>query len=263
MKTPLIKISILSIYKKNGVRISLPERMAKCTPDAYNAIMAIKAELEDSGGNLYLSDLFRSYDMQLQAHLDWKTGKKSAYSPPPGGSMHEAGRAFDLELESLKIPLASFWDIAKKHGVYPIIDKPDQNENESWHFDCRGSHGIVYDYYKSGYGTNMKSPYRAMAASAILATGERVDMFGGSQEAAAIQAGLIRLGFKLGNIDGNIGVKTRSALDEAGVSGGDLNDILEALENLLQQKFPNEYAISQFLDAEVDDDFEIPSHVLS
>jgi hypothetical protein len=39
--------------------------------------------------------------MQLQSHLDWKTGKKSAFSPPPGGSLHEAGRALDLDLDSL------------------------------------------------------------------------------------------------------------------------------------------------------------------
>ena len=83
--------------------------------------------------------------------------------------MHETGRAFDLELESLKIPLASFWNIAKKDGVYPIIDKPDPKENESWHFYYRGNHGVVYDYYKNGFGTKMKSPYRAIAASAILA----------------------------------------------------------------------------------------------
>jgi len=36
-----------------------------------------------------LSDLLRSYDMQLQAHLDYTSGKKSAFSPAPGGSMHE------------------------------------------------------------------------------------------------------------------------------------------------------------------------------
>lgn len=262
MKTPLIKISILSIYKKNGVRVSLPERMAKCAPDVYSSILAIKAELEDKSGNLYLSDLYRSYDMQLQAYLDWKTGKKSAYSPPPGGSMHEAGRAFDLDLENLKIPLSSFWDIAKKHGVYPIINKPDPKISESWHFDCRGSHGVIYEYYKNGFGTNMKSPYRAMAASAILATGEKVDMFGSNQQEAAIQAGLIRLGFRLGNIDGNIGIKTRTALDEAGIREGNLYDTLLAVENLLQQKFPEEYAISQFFDSEGDDDFEIPSHVV-
>lgn len=72
-------------------------------------------------------------------------------------------------------------------------------------------------------------------------------MFGGNQQEVAIQAGLIRLGFKLGNIDGNIGVKTRSSLDEAGISGRNLDDTLETLENLLQQRFPNEYAISQFM----------------
>lgn len=263
MKTPLIEISILSIYRKNGVQVALPRRMARCTPDMCNAIQALRRELQSRAGNLYLSDLFRSYDMQLQAHLDWKSGKKPAYSPAPGGSMHEAGRAFDLDLGALGLPLADFWQIAGNEGITPIIAKPVASLSEAWHFDCRGSHDVVYDYYKGGDGNNFKSPYAAMSASAILATGERVDFFGAKQTEAAIQAGLIRLGFKLGNIDGNIGAKTKKALEQVQLAGGGLADTLEAVEGLLQQKYPAEYSIGQQIDAEADDDVTVPEHVLS
>ena len=65
--------------------------MAQCTPD-------MKADrrrrLQAKGGKLILSDLFRSYQMQFDAHQDFVTGRKKANSPPPGGSLHEAGRAF-------------------------------------------------------------------------------------------------------------------------------------------------------------------------
>ena len=40
MTTPLIKISIPSIYEVGGERVSLPARMAKCTPDTKAAILA-------------------------------------------------------------------------------------------------------------------------------------------------------------------------------------------------------------------------------
>lgn len=69
MKTPLVHIEMPSVYEKSGTRILLPERMARCTTDTYAALFAIKAAIEQRGGRLYLSDLFRSYDMQLQAHL--------------------------------------------------------------------------------------------------------------------------------------------------------------------------------------------------
>jgi hypothetical protein len=248
MKTPLVKAEILSIYVKNDTRIFLPERMAQCTPDMQRAIYAIKNGLEAVSGNLYLSDLFRSYDMQQQAYLDYKTGKKQAYSPPPGGSMHEAGRAFDLDLDSLKITLQDFWKIADKHGCKPIITSPDSSAKEAWHFDCRGSHQLVYEYYTDGKGTNLK-PYEAMAISAILAIGIQVDKFSGKEKEAAIQSGLIRLGYEIGNIDGIIGFKTNQALETAGVSGSDMDSLLLGLENLLQQKFPDEYRVDLVTDS--------------
>jgi hypothetical protein len=243
MKTPLIPIDIVSIYKNTlGDRLPLPKRMAQCTPDTYTAIFSIAADLAKKGGKLILSDLFRSYDMQTQANLDYVSGKKKAYSPPPGGSFHEAGRAFDLDLSAIGITLAEFWAIAAPYHVVPIIAQPKSNASEAWHFDCRGSHQIVYDYYAAGKGTNMK-PYTAAAASAILSLGIHVDAFGANQVQAAIQSSLIRLGKTIGSIDGQIGKNTHKALDEAGIAFDAANPaamLLEA-EHLVQQKFPEEY----------------------
>lgn len=241
MKSPLQSINIGSIYFKDKQRVQLPKLMARCTPDTRLALINIGVDVAKKGGNLYLSDLFRSYDMQLQSHLEWKTGKKTAFSPPPGGSLHEAGRACDLDLKSLKMKLADFWPIAAKHGMFPIIAKPVASESEAWHFDCRGSHQIVYDYYKAGKGSNMKSPYTAMAVSAILSVGVRVDQFGQNQAAAAIQIGLIRLGFELGSVDGDVGHKTRTALDEANIPWTTAEQTLLIVESQLKDKFPAEY----------------------
>lgn len=241
MKTPLEAIEILSIYKVNGKRVLLPKRMASCTPDTRVALSKIGDDVAAAGGKLILSDLFRSYEMQLQSHLDFVTKKKKAFSPPPGGSLHEAGRAMDLDLDALNMPLKDFWPIAARHGFSPIISAPDSTKSEAWHFDCRGSHNLVYEYYSKGKGNNMK-PYEAMATSGIMAIGVKVDRFGANQDAAAIQAGLIRLGDELGNIDGSIGNKTRGALERAGIPFGEPVGVLSAIEDLLRQKFPEEYA---------------------
>lgn len=245
MKTPIPSINIESIYFKNEKRLPLPKRMAQCTPDTQQALIAIGKEVEKKGGHLYLSDLFRSYDMQLQSHLDFVNKKKKAFSPPPGGSMHEAGRAFDLDLDNLKIKLADFWKIAEKFGVFPIIDKPTAGVSESWHFDCRGSHQKVYEYYKAGKGSNMK-PYTAMSASGILSIGVKVDAFGKKQSDAAVQAGLVRLGFELGNIDGDIGQKTHTALSKAKITWTNADEVLLNVENKLKEKFPKEYEVMLF-----------------
>jgi hypothetical protein len=124
------------------------------------------------------------------------------------------------------------------------------------HFDCRGSHQLVYEYYNTGKGTNFK-PYTAMAASAILSIGVTVEKFGANQKAAAIQSALIRLGQNIGNMDGAIGNKTRGGLEAVGVPFGDPPAMLTALEGLLQVKFPQEFEI-----AETGGVGAVPSHVI-
>ena len=236
----LVNVEIMSIYKKSGQQVLLPATMARCTPDMQGSIQKVAVSLATHGGQLVLSDLFRSYDMQLQSYLDYKNGKKSAYSPPPGGSMHEAGRAMDLDLNSLRMSLADFWDIARDCGLTPIIATPNSGAKEAWHFDCRGSHDKVYQYYAAGKATNMK-PYQAMAASAILAVGIKVDRFQGNEAAAAVQGALIRLDQDPGNIDGAIGTKTRTALNAVNVPFDEASTMLKALEVQLLQEFPGEF----------------------
>lgn len=241
MNAPLVPVQVLSIYKVAGQQVPLPRRMALATPDMKAAIARIGEEVAGRGGRFVLSDLYRSYDMQLQAHLDYKSGKKSAFSPAPGGSMHEAGRAFDVDLGALGMPLAAFWDICRPLGVVPIIAQPVSGASESWHFECRGSHQKVYDYYREKLGRNFRSPAAAMAASAIVATGVRVDAFGNKLPGAQIQSALIRLGAVLGNLDGDVGPKTRAALEQFGVTGSDPAAQLRQLHELLQEKHPDEY----------------------
>ncbi len=187
------------------------------------------------GGELVLSDLFRSYDMQFQANMDYVSGKEKAYSPPPRGSMHEAGRAMDIDLNKIKVTLEDFWNIAKKHGFFPIISKPSSKLKEAWHFDCRGSHGVVYDYYKSGKANNMPA-HTAMAVSAILSSGIKVLKYKSCEKEAFIQSGLIRLGYKIGNIDGDVGNKTKKALANAGFENYEVEKCVEFIEVLLFDK---------------------------
>ena len=240
MAAPLVRPVVMSVYAVNGQRVLMPKRMARSTPDMKKAIYGIREDVEAAGGKFALSDLFRSYDMQLQAHLDYASGKKKAFSPPPGSSMHESGRAFDVDLKSLKMSLADFWKVAKKWGVVPIIAKPESGASESWHFECRGSHQLVCDYYKAGKGSNFK-PATAMAASAIVAAGLAHDQFKGKAEAAYIQSCLIRLGHEIGNIDGDIGPKTKKILANLGIAGATLPERVQELDTLLQQKFPDEF----------------------
>jgi hypothetical protein len=232
--TPLVPINIASIY--NG---PLPHRLAQCTPDTKAAIEAVARDLAGMGFGIRLSDLFRSHDQQAQSHADFVEGRKKAFSPPPGGSLHEAGRAMDIDLSSIGVTLPKFWEIAKAHGFTPIIDVPDPHRSESWHFDCRGSHHAVYEYVQSGKAGTMLAPYTQMAESAISAIGVKLDVVP-TQDVAYLQAGLIRLGFDPGRIDGVQGNRTTKAMQAA---GADLADPITWLSEALRAKFPAEYAV--------------------
>lgn len=243
MPTPLVDINILSIYfDDHHNRKNLPSRMAKCTPDMRRAALNLRTDLAERGIQLFLSDMFRSFDMQLQAHIE--NAKKGVFSPRPGGSLHEAGRAFDLDLDALLagnvLKLSDFWEIARQRGVVPIISEPKPSTSESWHFECRGSHALVRQYYLNGKGGQNMKPYQAMAASAILAIGVKVERFQ-NQKAAAIQGALIRLGHELGPLDGSIGQNTRNALAAAGIQQADEQTMLNDLEEQLKERFPEEF----------------------
>jgi hypothetical protein len=245
MKTPLILIDVPSIYKnKSGVAASLPKRLASATPDMALAIARVSKELKEHEGRLVLSDLFRSFDMQSQAHLEYLKGNKKAFVAAPGGSFHEAGRAMDISLSDIKVPLAKFWEVGMAHGLVPIIDKPNSKTSEAWHFECRGSHQKVIDYYKAGHGDNFVKPYTAGAASAILAWGGYVQRFGKNQKEAQLQAALIRCGHIIGNIDGAIGANTRLALKALSIDDGSIDDALKEVEDLVQIQFAEEYRVA-------------------
>ena len=231
--TPLVPITVASIYNN----AALPSRMARCTPDTAEAILSVVDDLRSLGHDLRLSDLFRTYDMQRQANLDFVEGRKKAYSPPPGGSMHEAGRAMDIDLSSIGVPLSRFWEVVEARGFSPIIDSPVPSRSESWHFDCRGSHDEVYRYVQQGKAGGSIPPYTQMAHSAILAIGVRVDALP-DQGVGYLQSALIRLGFDPGRIDGVMGERTLGAMRDAGV---DPDDPLGSLVLRLKEKFPLEF----------------------
>jgi hypothetical protein len=239
MTTPLVHIDILSCYRVKNERKPLPERMAKCTPDTYRAIMAIREKMEAKGGKLVLSDMFRSFDMQYQSNMDYESGKKKAFSPPPGGSLHESGRVIGLQLIDMKISLADFWIIAREFNMLPIIKKPDDSASEAWHFDHAGSHRLVEAYAKRH---NSWNSYGEMAASAILSEGIKALKFKDRQIEANIQYSLVRLGYELGVVDGWLGKNSKAALTSAGIDpSGSHEKILEEVELLLRVKFPEEY----------------------
>lgn len=174
----LVTINVKGIYGKPGS--SLPASMARLTPDAAQNLAKVEAEIEARGGCFRLSDAYRSSAMQARAHDDYVRGRKRAYSPPAGSSMHEAGRAIDVDLAALINPSSvpkgsqtlnelvvrsifeSFgWTFIAPAGNPHLVDV-----SESWHVEYRGRFQAVYDAVLRKTGSRSKA-YHSMAAAAI------------------------------------------------------------------------------------------------
>ena len=68
----------------------------------FKVLMMLKTQVEKLGGIFRVSDMYRDWMMQVQAHHDWKTGEKVAYSPPPSQSFHNAARSIDVDTQLIE-----------------------------------------------------------------------------------------------------------------------------------------------------------------
>lgn len=223
---------ILSSYSRNGgtsgPRADL-QALAKlgkagiCTADTATALLALHEAVQAAGGDFRVTELHRDVAVQTAARAKYdrwvaagkpKAGTaaynaatmKAAFVATPGRSMHNAGRAIDVNLATLRFPsvaasqqLDKLWDIAKPLGWAPIIKAPDEGASEAWHFDFWGDLRGVCD--RLGYE-------QAAFAGALLVGHAGV----GTSYASVTQALLQRAGHSIGAIDGSFGPKSRAAL---------------------------------------------------
>jgi hypothetical protein len=174
----LVTIAVKGIYGRPGSL--LPASMARLTPDAAASLAQVEAEIERLGGCFRLSDAYRSSAMQARAHDDYIKGRKHAYSPPAGSSMHEAGRAIDLDLAALihppSVPKGSqtlnelkVRALFEAHGwtfIAPAGNPHSVDVKESWHIEFRGPFQETYDSVFKRANVHSKA-YHSMAAAAI------------------------------------------------------------------------------------------------
>lgn len=192
----LWQVEVPSYYSKDR---PLPSRMGRLYKPAAIALDAAMIEIASAGGHLLFTDMFRSYEDQLKAHRDYLIGKKSAFSPQPGGSMHEAGSAFDLDPGNTGIGLAKVKTILLKHGWHSIA----ASGSECWHHDWPGPDGLEA----------RKRGYRAMARHCIgrIENLQGAGRIAGDEERVKwIQEGLNQVMQTTLAADGDYGEKTRA-----------------------------------------------------
>ena len=199
----------------------------KGAPDAIDDLEALIAECPW----LRVTDLWRDPAIQGAARKKYEAWVAAGKPPPnsaafnaktmkaafvalPGKSMHGPGSATDLDTGAMQKALGAqyldeFWPIAARHGFPPVIAKPTEGAAESWHFDYKGLWQPVFDTL--GYEQGVLAANCAFGTAGPFQSSER-----------RVQAHIVRLsaGAKIasiGEIDGNLGPRSRTALVELGI----------------------------------------------
>lgn len=129
----VVKVRVPGIYGRKGD--PLPMRMCRLVLPAAQALDRVFQSVAAEGGHLYVSDMFRSAKEQQKAHEDWKTGRKSAFSPPSCSSVHEAARAVDIDPFDTGIGHARVRQILNQEGWIHIVET--LTGAECWHYEFR------------------------------------------------------------------------------------------------------------------------------
>jgi len=199
----VVRLRVPGIYSPR-TGIPLPKRKAKLVRPAAVALQNVYRDIVGEGGHLYISDMFRSAVEQQRAHADYLAGRKTAYSPPPCFSVHEAARAIDIDAFNTGIGHRRVREILNHHGWINIVET--LTGPECWHYEFRQNKW--QDYYEN-HG------YAAMAHAMKEEIGNRAGLRWGAarkQEVTWLQSSLNNtLGSRL-KVDGIYGEKTREAV---------------------------------------------------
>ena len=223
----VVKLRVPGIYGTKGN--PLPARMAKLVRPAAVALRKVYADVVAEGGHLYISDMFRSFAEQQKAHEDWKTGKKTAYSPPACNSVHESGRAMDIDAFDTGIGHKRVRQILLAHGWINIVDT--LTGAECWHYEFReekfeairkaqGYEAMAREMKKAignvagvGIAEKAKGEVKTLQAglNEVMAAKLTVDGFYGAATKAAVSAFQKKFGLQ---VDGVAGPRTFAKLEQ-------------------------------------------------
>lgn len=132
----------VTVPSSYGDHVALPQRLAILVEEAALSLQQVYVAMVAAKGHLYISDMFRSFEDQERAYLDWLHGRKAAYSPPPCGSVHEAARAIDINAFDTGIGHAATRKILNDCGWVNIT--PSLTGSECWHYEYRGTQWEAY-----------------------------------------------------------------------------------------------------------------------
>lgn len=198
----VVKVRVPGIYGTKGN--PLPKRMAKLVKPAAQGLQKVYKDIAAEDGHLYISDMFRSANDQQKAHEDYKSGRKSAFSPPSCGSVHEAARAIDIDAFDTGIGHKKVRQILNRHGWTHIVET--LTGAECWHYEFREKRWENFRK-KNNYSEMARAMKKEIGNIAGQAKADRQ-----IEEVRQLQSALNKILKIRLTLDGQYGEKTREAV---------------------------------------------------
>lgn len=111
-----------TIYCESIYGRGTPAHMSKLHEDVVSSFYRICERVKALGGEIVISDMFRSHLMQVKLRAE-----KPKLAAPPGRSYHEAGLAFDIDVSRQIIGFRHLEAIMNSEGWTTI-------KGEHWHW---------------------------------------------------------------------------------------------------------------------------------
>ena len=118
--------------------VLLPARWAGGQLEAtvYPSFVAAHDEARAEGIDVRLSDVLRTREQQAAARARWERGE-GPFALPPGQSLHERGRAVDVDVDALGDDYQRWVSIMARHGWHQVKGGLLRGDEEAWHFERR------------------------------------------------------------------------------------------------------------------------------
>ena len=128
----VVNVYVPALVDKDGKYTALSSGRAKLTRPAAESLQKVFQEIGREGGKLFITDMFRSAELQQQLY------ERGATVAKPGSSIHETALAIDVDISDLGIPNSRFVEIMRKHGWIPTYSNPTEKNHYEYRIDEKG-----------------------------------------------------------------------------------------------------------------------------
>lgn len=215
----MVTLQRISAHPLTGLSGSYDRQTSLVIPEFQYALSKLQDIVSQVGGKLFVKEAYRTFGQQTDRHRKYNTDRA-------GQSMHNAARAVDVHIQSLD------FDYQVETDFVDILSKAAEHVGAYAHLHDDKKDCACLHYYGDWITLKDKVPHTELVKAMCIDAGLWEGYSSNKLRIAFVQSQLVRIGkFDVGMIDGILGKKTQSVLDDMGLDIN-LDETVEVLKRL-------------------------------